>query len=113
VLAERYPASIPMPRPKTRLGYGVFGGWVGYNGALVVASDASGLFLSVWPLLSWAHPPLFIPWTEVERVERERKWYGHAYAIHTRRAPEVHFALREPTYRLVRRDAKTAGVPAA
>jgi len=79
----------------------------------VVASDQSGLFLSVWPLLSWAHPPVFIPWTQVERVQRGSRWYGEAYEIHTRRAPEVRFALRERTYRLVRGDAKAAGVPGA
>jgi hypothetical protein len=113
ILAERYPASAPMPRPRTRFGYGVFAGWVGYNGALVVSSDASGLFLSVWPLLSWAHPPVFIPWTEVERIEHTRRFAVRLHEIHVRRAPEVRFALRDRTYRLVRGDAEAAGVPGA
>ena len=113
ILAQRYPESAPMPPPKTRFGYGVFAGWVGYNGALVVASDRSGLFLRVWPLLSWAHPPVFIPWTEVERVEHPRRFAVRLHEIHVRRAPEVRFALRDRTYGLVRDDAVAARVPGA
>jgi hypothetical protein len=86
---------------------------VGYNGALVVASDASGLYLSVWGLLSWAHPPVFIPWTEVERIEHRRALAVRLHEIHVRRAPEVRFALRDRTYALVRDDAISAGVPGA
>ena len=113
ILAERYPASAPMPSPKTRFGYGVFAGWVGYNGALVVASDQGGLYLRVWPLLSWAHPPVFIPWTEVERIEHSRRLAIRLHEIHVRRAPEVRFALRDRTYGLVRDDAVSGGVPGA
>src|SRR5262249_9786312 len=101
------------PPPKTRFGYGVLAGWVGYNGALVVASDASGLYLSVWPLLAWAHPPVFIPWTEVERIEHTSRLRMSLPAIHTRRAPEVRFALRDRTYALVFGDAVAARVPGA
>jgi hypothetical protein len=113
ILAERYPASPPMPRPRTRFGYAIFAGWVGYNGALVVGSDGSGLFLSVWPLLAWAHPPVFIPWTEVERIEHRRRFAVRLHEIHVRRAPEVRFALRDRTYALVRDDAAAARVPGA
>ena len=113
ILAQRYPASAPMPSPKTRFGYGVFAGWVGYNGALVVASDGSGLYLSVWPLLAWAHPPVFIPWTDVERIEHGRSFAGRVHELRVRRAPEVRFALRDRTYALVREDAAAAGVSGA
>src|SRR5262249_29450096 len=45
-LAEGYPSDGEGPRRRMWLGHAVFRGWVGYNGALIVASDARGLFLS-------------------------------------------------------------------
>jgi hypothetical protein len=110
-LAERYPLRGPFPPPKTRFGYGVFRGWMGYNGALIVASDESGLYLRTTPiLLSWCHPPIFIPWSEIERIEQTFRW-DKVYRIHTRQAPEVNFVLRSGTFDLIREDAKRAGVP--
>lgn len=110
-LAERYPAHEPMPRPRRWLGHAVFRGWVGYNGALVVASDARGLYFRTWPLLlPWCHPPIFIPWTEVEAIVRSRHRYGALYEIRTRRAAGVRFGLRERTFRFVRDDAARARV---
>jgi len=112
-LAERYPRNDAMPPRKMWMGFAVFRGWVGYNGALVVASDARGLFLSALPILLWSHPPIFIPWADVERIEHRSTWYGRVHEIRVRRAPEVRFGLRERTYRFVQPDAAAAGVAGA
>jgi len=113
-LAAQYPDDGRMPERRMWLGYAVFRGWVGYNGALIVASDARGLFLRALPvLLSWAHPPVFIPWAEIERIEHGGRWYGRVHEIHTRRAADVRFALRKRTYAFVRDDARAAHVPGA
>ena len=95
------------------MGFAVFRGWVGYNGALIVASDARGLFLSTLPILLWSHPPIFIPWAEVERIEHQERWHWSLHVIRVRRAPEVRFGLRERTYRFVQPDAAAAGVAGA
>jgi len=108
-LAERYPLRGPFPKPGTRFGFGSFHGWVGYNGALIVASDELGLYLRATPvLLSWCHPPIFIPWSEIQRIELTSGG-DKVYRIHTAQVPEVNFALRPGTFAVIREDAKQAG----
>jgi hypothetical protein len=111
-LAERYPLHGPFPKPKTRFGFGVFRGWVGYNGGIIVASDESGLYLRAMPvILSFCHPPIYIPWSEIQEIEPPSGRFGGGYRIHTVQAPQVDFALRPGTFDLIREDAKRAGVP--
>lgn len=113
-LAECYPLRGTMPQPKVRMGYGVFRGWMGYNGAIVVSSDASGLYLRAMPVvLSFCHDPINIPWSEVTSICRERSILSDRYQITTRQAPEVRFALLEGTFDAVRGDARAAGVVGA
>ncbi len=70
-LAHRYPLRGSRPPARVRLGFGVFRGWIGYNGGLVVAVDARGLYLAAMPVvLSFCHPPIFIPWSEIEWIRR-------------------------------------------
>jgi hypothetical protein len=110
-LAERYPSVGMSPEPHTRLGYGVFRGWLGYNGALVVGSDAGGLYVGTWAIFSWCHPAFYIPWSEVSEIRTEGSGWNERLAIRTVGAPEIDFALRPPTFARVRDDAKQAGVP--
>ena len=112
LLAEHYPGTGDFPRPSKWMGYGVFRGWLGYNGGIVVASDERGLYLRGMPIiLSFCHRRIFIPWSDVVRVERLSRWSGEVYAIRTRRASEVDFALRPPTLAVVADHARDAGVP--
>lgn len=110
-LARHYPLRGEFPRPRVRLGYGVFRGWIGYNGGIVVASDAAGLYLRAMPIvLSFCHDPIFIPWTEVTQVTREDGLLSSGFRIATSQAPQVRFALRPSTFEAVRQDARSAGV---
>jgi hypothetical protein len=111
-LAEYYPGTGEFPRPAKRMGYGVFRGWIGYNGGIIIASDVRGLFLRAMPiLLSFCHRRIFIPWSEITSIEERSGWRGRVYAFRTRRALEVDFALRPSTFAVVRDDARNAGVP--
>ncbi len=111
-LAEHYPGDRDFPRPAKWMGYGVFRGWLGYNGGIIVASDASGLYLRGWPIvLSFCHRRIFIPWSEISRIERLSRWSGPVFAIRTRRAREIDFALRPSTFAVVRDHASRAEVP--
>ena len=112
VLADRYPAPGERPRPLVRLGYGVFRGWIGYYGGLVVSADQRGLYLAAMPVvLSWCHPPIFIPWGDVQEIRPRKRLWATVYEIRTVGAPEVDMALRDRTFAPVRRFAAEAKVP--
>lgn len=42
----------------------------GYNNCLTVGANSEGLFLSMLPIFSLFHPPLFIPWTEISYTKK-------------------------------------------
>lgn len=110
-LSEHYPCFESSPSPKKWLGYGVFRKWIGYNGGIVVSSNERGLYLAGMPvLLSFCHPPIFIPWSDVQEIRARARFWDTLYEIHTRRAPEVDFALRRGTFDFVRQNAARAGV---
>jgi hypothetical protein len=93
------------------MGYGVFRGWIGYNGGIIVASDRGGLYLRAMPIiLSFCHDPIYIPWSDVARIEKVDGLVSEGYRIVTNQAPEVDFALRASTFAEVREDARAAGV---
>ncbi|MCI0527191.1 MAG: hypothetical protein L0Y56_07090 [Nitrospira sp.] len=111
-LAEKYPVRRPGPYPRKWLGYGVFRGWIGYNGGMVISSDHQGLYLSAMPIiLSFCHKPIFIPWSEIREIRKRSRWFGSGYEIHTLRAPHVDFLLRPGTFNFVKDRATSAGVP--
>lgn len=111
-LARGYPCSQDLPRPRHWLGYAVFRDWVGYNGGLTVAADERGLYVAPLPIiLSFCHDPIFIPWAEMTEIRPKKSWNGLYYEIHTRRLPDLRFALREQTFKHVRAQARAAKVP--
>lgn len=111
LLAERYPLRGEQPGPKLRMGYGVFRGWIGYNGGLVISADPAGLYISTMPIvLSFCHAPVFIPWSEMVAIRRRRSRGGWLYELHLRQAPEVDLALRASTFDFVRAHAERARV---
>jgi hypothetical protein len=112
-LARRYPLRGSRPPARVRLGFGVFRRWIGYNGGLVVAVDGRGLYLAAMPVvLSFCHPPIFIPWSEIVWIRRDRLLgFITLYRIRARQAPDVDFALRARTFARIREDVHRAGVP--
>lgn len=46
-----------------------FGSWCGYNNIVTVMANQEGLHLSLPFLFSRGHPPIFIPWQEMEITE--------------------------------------------
>lgn len=111
-LAQAYPCNGDLPRPRHWMGYAVFRGWLGYNGGLTVAADEHGLFIAPLPIiLSFCHDPIFIPWPEMAEIRPKKKWNGLVYEIHTRRLPDLQFALRDRTFQKVLGKAQAAKVP--
>jgi len=111
-LADTYPLQGDRPRPLVRLGYGVFRGWINYNGGLVLAADERGLYISAMPIvLSFCHRPIFIPWRELREIRVRKRWFGSLYELHTAQAPDVKFALRPSSFAAIRPFALRAEVP--
>lgn len=52
-----------------------------YRRALIVTVGPSGIYLSVIFFFRLLHPPLFIPWSAVKAVQRERSWLVHHVAV--------------------------------
>jgi hypothetical protein len=53
-LAAAYPGRARPASPRRWFGYGVFRGWLGYNGGLVVGADERGLDVAGMPILPLA-----------------------------------------------------------
>lgn len=102
-LAERYPLRGPAPPPVTRMGYGVFRGWLGYNGCLIIAADESGFHMAGWPLfLAPTHKPIHIPWGEIAEIRLHKLLWARSFQLVTRSAPAVDFRLNERTFTRIR-----------
>ena len=47
-------------------------GSVSYNNCLTLYTSTEGLYLSVWLLFRFGHPPLFIPWGDLHNAATRR-----------------------------------------
>ncbi|HEY0017262.1 MAG TPA: hypothetical protein VGC13_13210 [Longimicrobium sp.] len=63
-------------------------GWfplpVSYGGCMVVEVAAAGLHLRPWRLFGFRHPPLLIPWEQIERAELGRLLLFRTLTLHPR-----------------------------
>ena len=41
-------------------------GFVNYNNCLTFGAGAEGLFINIFPIFRFRHPPLLIPWSEIK-----------------------------------------------
>lgn len=60
-------------------------GWfpfpMSYGNVVAVVVGAEGLHLRVWKLFAFRHPPLLIPWTQVERFESGRMLFWRTLTL--------------------------------
>ena len=71
-LARNYRA-VEIPEGKRFLFQSASMGSVNYGSCLTVVVGSAGLYLKVFPLFRFGHPPLLIPWTDLHDL-RERKF---------------------------------------
>jgi len=98
-LARHYRAQRDYRGPKwyfqhARLRYGV-----AYNGCVTVGADRFGVHLALLLPFRFAHPSLFVPWSELRAVT-ERRWFGNLVRLSCVRVPNVPIVVHE---RLVER----------
>jgi len=65
-LAQRYRSERPLPAHRRAMQKGQMRFGSRYKSVLTLASDSEGIYLGVMYLFRPGHPPLFVPWTEVE-----------------------------------------------
>jgi hypothetical protein len=109
-LAERYPMTGEPPAALCRFGYGLLGRWCGYKGCLIVSADQRGLYLRLWPVFSFGHAPIFIPWAEIQEIRRKSLWLLPMYRIVARGMPEAELSLYGRSWTVVRPHAEAARV---
>jgi hypothetical protein len=63
-----------------------------YSNVLRLGSDAEGLYLTFWPRL--AHPPLFVPWDQVE-IGPPRRMLFNSQTLSLGRDLQIPFTMRE------------------
>ncbi len=72
-LAQRYRTVTPFFGRTWHLRAATFRSFTGYWLTLIIGANQEGLYLAqLWPM-SWTHPPLLIPWRDVQ-FER-RRWF--------------------------------------
>ena len=62
----------------------------GYNNILTVGADPDGMYVSVFVLFRFGHPPLFIPWEDVS-AEAKRVWLFNVVILKFARCPSIPF----------------------
>ena len=73
LLAERYRTEREMPTRRRILQRAQMRWYTSYNNILTLGSDAEGLYMALPRIMSFGHPPLFIPWREIQ-VGEPRGW---------------------------------------
>ena len=72
-LSKIFLAQFPFTGTKWQLQRGQMRLGVGYNGCLTVGANSEGLYLAVFPLFRFMHPPLLVPWNQI-KVRRGKSW---------------------------------------
>lgn len=91
-LARRYRQLRPFSGQRWRFCSGSMG-LANYSLCLTLGANPEGLSLAVLLPLRLGHPPLFIPWSEVESVEPHRFLFFSMVSFRFKQAPRVSLAV--------------------
>jgi len=92
-LAKAYATDLPRTGRTFRFVSGAIG-MSNYSNALTVSIEPEGLRLAVPFLFRVGHPPLLLPWDEIQSIERQKVLWHTSYAI--RPAAEGATTIRLP-----------------
>jgi len=85
-LAKRFRSEVSIEGERFRFRQGAMG-WPAFPvsyGFLFATVGPRGFALSIFFLWRFLHPPLVIPWTEVDRCEPTRRWFRTYAVIHVK-----------------------------
>ena len=66
-----------------------------YNNCLTFGADAQGLYIAMFFFLRAGHPPLFIPWEELE-IRPDKRFFVNGYELRFRQVSGVYMWVRQP-----------------
>ncbi|MEN6622881.1 MAG: hypothetical protein ABFD50_15190 [Smithella sp.] len=69
-------------------------GYVNYNGCLTFGASSAGLYMKVLPLFRFHHPPLLIPWSEIQEKKEKGTMFNYQELTFTS-VPTVRLSLLE------------------
>ncbi len=73
-LAARFRCRAPLNGVRWKWQSGQMRWIIGYNNCLTVGCNGEGLYLAMIPLFAFRHPPLLIPWNEIQVSRRRFLW---------------------------------------
>jgi len=94
-LATFYRLSGPFSGDCWRFQSGEFRWKMGYNNCLTIGANPTGLYLSVFFLLRFGHPNLFIPWADISATASKRGFLSIYTEFRFRQAPTIPFRVSE------------------
>ena len=86
--------------------------WTNYSGCLTVGVNRKGLYLAVWFLFRFGHPPLVVPWRDITMTERKR-FFIQQVVLRFDRCPSIPIIISERLAKKISMGKSTLSVPCA
>jgi hypothetical protein len=64
-------------------------GGLSYRSCFTIGLNATGLYIALWPIFRGWHPPLLIPWSELQVDGPQWWWLMRVYPMRTKACPKV------------------------
>lgn len=80
-LAKYYRTDEPPPANFWQRQHGSVGCFY-YKGTLNIGVSRQGIYLSIFPLFSFALPPLLIPWSAIKKIEPVNDWFVQRFRLY-------------------------------
>lgn len=64
-------------------------GWLSYRSCITVGANATGLYIAPWGIFRAGHPPIVIPWAELQVEGPQWWWLMRMYAVRTQACPNI------------------------
>ncbi|MEO8746346.1 MAG: hypothetical protein ABI379_01620 [Rhodanobacter sp.] len=109
-LATYYRATEPFRGTRWRFSSASFRP-LAYHQCLTLGANGRGLHVSVSFPFPFSHPPLFVPWSEVDSIEHWREAATPMVRLHLRRAPSVTFKISQDLARAMIKEVHGRTLP--
>ncbi len=106
-LAEKYPVRTPFSGERHNFQSARMRRGMNFNNCLTVGANHMGLFLSMFVIFRFGHPPIFIPWSEIS-ASLEKGRFGNTIKLSFLRSPGNWLKISQKLYQKLERDSGVA-----